>query len=72
MAILQPKCTIFKSLFLFGIKELGQSVAGKLVAKYLKFNCTHFKSINSHLFLIKKASSKMSDFKRHIFELALC
>ena len=36
--------TIFKLLFLFGIKELGQSVAGKLVAKYLKFNCTHFKS----------------------------
>ena len=32
---------------------MGQSVAGKLVAKYLKFNCTHFKSINSHLFPIK-------------------
>ena len=28
--------TIFKLLFLFGIKELGQSVAGKLVAKCLK------------------------------------
>ena len=27
--------TIFKLLFLFGIKELGQSVAGKLVAKCL-------------------------------------
>ena len=66
-AILQPKCTIFKSLFLFGIKELGQSVAGKLVAKYLKFNCTHFKSINSHLFPIKIKPVRKYAFSNHSF-----
>ena len=44
--------TIFKLLFLFGIKELGQSVAGKLVAKCLKKKSTDSKSLNSHLFPI--------------------
>lgn len=44
--------TIFKLLFLFGIKELGQSVAGKLVAKCLKKKSMDSKSLNSHLFPI--------------------
>jgi hypothetical protein len=43
---------IFKSLFLFRFKELGESVAGELVAKYLEKKCLHFKSLNSHLFPI--------------------
>ena len=41
--------TIFKLLFLLRIKELGQSVAGKLVAKCLNKKSTYSKSINSHL-----------------------
>ena len=44
--------TIFKLLFLFRIKELGQSVAGKVVAKCLKKKSYYFKCLNSHLFPI--------------------
>ena len=50
--------TIFKLLFLFGIKELGQSVAGKLVAKCLKKKSTDSKSLNSPLPYMNEASSK--------------
>ena len=44
--------TIFKLLFLFRIKELGQSVAGEVVAKCLNKKSTDSKSLNSHLFPI--------------------